>query len=182
MNSPPQNHSLIIYDQPEPRQIFLSDTTYSIGRDSHNGIVIPHNSISRQHALLLRMPLLKPGQYGYRLLDGNSAGQPSLNGLLINGIQRATWDLKSGDTIILGGAVALIYKTIDISLGDKYSNYIKFQTPETKGLKVKVVNSTSTLICESNLVDEYPSVDQQLLLLKEIEEGSLFADLFGSIH
>jgi pSer/pThr/pTyr-binding forkhead associated (FHA) protein len=177
---PPKSHTLIIYDQPEPRQVFLTSTTYSMGRDTHNGIVIPHKSISRQHALLLRMPLLKKGHYGYRLLDGNSAGQPSLNGLIINGVKRATWDLNPGDSIILGGVIALKYQIIDIPVDSKYLNYIKFNTPEITDLNVKIVNYQSTLMSDAVSPDDYPSLEQQLLCLQELDDVSLFSDLFSS--
>ncbi|MFS8859528.1 FHA domain-containing protein [Synechococcus sp. B60.1] len=101
-------HVLVIDDEQGRRAVALSAATYSIGRDPSNAIVIHSAAVSRQHALLLRLPH-KDGQYTYRLLDGNLEGKRSTNGISVNGQRCLSWDLKDGDQILLGDQVRLQY-------------------------------------------------------------------------
>ena len=107
-SSPQTWHVLVIDDEQGRRAVALSAATYSIGRDPSNAIVIHSAAVSRQHALLLRLPQ-KDGQYTYRLLDGNIEGKRSTNGISVNGRRCLSWDLKDGDQILLGDQVRLQY-------------------------------------------------------------------------
>ncbi|MEO1006563.1 MAG: FHA domain-containing protein, partial [Cyanobacteria bacterium J06638_38] len=46
----------------------------------------------------------------YRIIDGNSEGKTSVNGLLINGKKVRFHDLKDGDKIIFGPQVEAVYE------------------------------------------------------------------------
>jgi pSer/pThr/pTyr-binding forkhead associated (FHA) protein len=128
-------HVLVIDDEQGRRALALSAATYSIGRDPSNAIVIHSAAVSRQHALLLRLPQ-KDGQYTYRLLDGNIEGKRSTNGLSVNGQRCLSWDLKDGDQILLGEQVRLQYYVCRSSEVDlqQYLQEVSFRSLKTQVL------------------------------------------------
>ncbi|MBD2447843.1 EAL domain-containing protein [Nostoc sp. FACHB-152] len=97
-------HLLVVQDLQGQRTIPLQETTYSIGRDSRNAIVLRSRSVSRQHAILLRVTLPESDQYGFRIIDGNFKGKPSTNGLYINGTKCFSHNLQHGDLIAFGNS------------------------------------------------------------------------------
>ena len=147
-NQNAESHVLVIHDQPNPRRVLLQSATYSVGRDKRNSIVIPNRAISRQQALLLRMPNPKTGSYRYRILDGNSTGKPSLNGLCINGKDCSIHDLTPGDTILLGNLIRVDYQITQVASSGKYFDYLKIQVPEHQSLRAQPVSPHVTLIAE----------------------------------
>ncbi len=54
--SPQLPHVLVLDDTQGRRALILDAATYSLGRDPQNSIPLRSSSISRQHALLLRVP------------------------------------------------------------------------------------------------------------------------------
>ncbi|MBR8829828.1 MAG: hypothetical protein N5P05_001216 [Chroococcopsis gigantea SAG 12.99] len=124
MNVLPQfRHILVIEDQKARRIIALEEQTYSIGRESTNEIIIYEKVVSRQHATLLRIkksPNLD--NYSYRIVDGDLNGNRSTNGVVINGNNYESHDLKHGDVIYFGGKAKASYyilsNSLDISLFD----------------------------------------------------------------
>ncbi|MFS8775431.1 FHA domain-containing protein [Synechococcus sp. W65.1] len=102
--SPPsaQQHLLIVEDRDGRRTQVLTAAKYFIGRDLANDICLNSQYASRHHAMLLRIPAEREGEYSYRILDGDLEGRPSTNGLLINGQKVSTHQLKSGDVISFG--------------------------------------------------------------------------------
>jgi pSer/pThr/pTyr-binding forkhead associated (FHA) protein len=138
-------HILVIYDQPEGRQVLLQAATYSIGRDKHNAIMIPHKAISRQHALLLRMPLPGNQGYCYRILDGNVAGKSSMNGFTVNDQKYSSYDLQPGDKLCLGGAILAEYKVLSIP-STKYLGYMNVESVQYQSVKSKATNPSETLV------------------------------------
>ncbi len=70
-------HLLVIHDQQGQRTIPLQEATYSLGRDVSNAIVLRSRSVSRQHAILLRVTLPDSERYGFRIIDGNFKGKKS---------------------------------------------------------------------------------------------------------
>ncbi len=86
----------------------LTGPTYSIGRDPHSSIVLSANRISRHHAILMRVPQ-SDHHSTYRLMDGNLVGEPSLNGIEVNGIRCYSHDLQDGDEVVFGGCVKAYY-------------------------------------------------------------------------
>jgi pSer/pThr/pTyr-binding forkhead associated (FHA) protein len=175
------SHVLIIYDQPEPRQFLLKSATYSLGRDKHNSIVIPNRGISRQHALLLRMPMPEQGGYRYRILDGNASGKASLNGLSINGVACTNNDLMSGDRILIGGLVQIEYQILNIPTSGKYFDYLKIQDPTYHSIKTKSINPSETFInIEEFQMNELMSISQNVLTLEELEDDTPATELFNN--
>ncbi|HIK22135.1 MULTISPECIES: FHA domain-containing protein [unclassified Thermosynechococcus] len=133
-----EHHLLNIEDETGKRTIPLDAATYSIGRDVTNAIVIHGHGVSRQHALLLRIP--SPNGYRYRVVDGNAEGKPSANGLLVNGQRVQSHELKDGDEINFGGSVKAHYATV--SMGDaEFVKYLKSVNYHS----IKAVPMTATI-------------------------------------
>lgn len=133
-------HVLVIDDDQGRRAVALNAATYSIGRDPSSAIVVHSAAISRQHALLLRLPQ-KSGQYVYRLLDGNIEGKRSTNGISVNGEKCFTRDLKDGDQILLGDQVPIQYCIRQLSDAD-FQQYL--QSANFRSVKAEVVDRRST--------------------------------------
>jgi pSer/pThr/pTyr-binding forkhead associated (FHA) protein len=111
MNETPNSHILLIADAKGSRKILLDGVKYTIGRDVSNNIQLHSRFVSSQHALILRVPASEPGQYLYRIVDGDLSGKPSLNGIIINNNQQrvSSYDLCHGDIITLAPNVQLKY-------------------------------------------------------------------------
>jgi signal transduction histidine kinase/CheY-like chemotaxis protein/pSer/pThr/pTyr-binding forkhead associated (FHA) protein/HPt (histidine-containing phosphotransfer) domain-containing protein len=105
-------HLLIIYDQSGKKTVPLEEASYSLGRDPRNSIVLNASSVSRQHAMLLRIPGTEPDQFIFRLIDGNLNGQHSRYGLTVNDQLCTSCDLKNGDWIGFGKQVKAKYYAV----------------------------------------------------------------------
>ena len=101
-------HLLIIEDDQGRKQFLLDSSVYSIGRDTRCDIRLFSQFVSRRHATLVQLPK-EDGSCYYRIVDGDSKGKPSANGMLINGQKILAHDLKSRDEIIFGPQVRAIY-------------------------------------------------------------------------
>ncbi|OKH21691.1 diguanylate cyclase [Hydrococcus rivularis NIES-593] len=117
----PFRHVLVIEDQKARRIVVLEQSTYSVGRESSNDIVIYDRIVSRHHATLLRIKKSpRHDSYFYRIIDGDLEGNKSTNGLMINGKRCESHNLKHGDVILLGNKAKLSYyilsNAIDIAL------------------------------------------------------------------
>lgn len=117
----PFRHVLVIEDQKARRIVVLEQSTYSVGRESSNDIVIYDRIVSRHHATLLRIKKSpRHDSYFYRIIDGDLEGNKSTNGLIINGKRCESHNLKHGDVILLGNKAKLSYyilsNAIDIAL------------------------------------------------------------------
>jgi diguanylate cyclase (GGDEF)-like protein len=95
-------HLLVVTDPKGQRTLPLLEATYSIGRDLRNAIVLHSRSVSRQHAILLRVTIPNTDQFGFRIIDGNFQGKRSTNGLLVNGNKCLAYNLQNGDVITFG--------------------------------------------------------------------------------
>jgi diguanylate cyclase (GGDEF)-like protein len=95
-------HLLVVQDIQGQRTIPLQEATYSLGRDASNAIVLRSRSVSRQHAILLRVTVPDTDRYGFRIIDGNFKGKQSTNGLFVNGNKCLSHNLQHGDVIAFG--------------------------------------------------------------------------------
>ncbi|MEM6446244.1 MAG: FHA domain-containing protein [Cyanobacteria bacterium J06642_2] len=113
------NHALILKDRSGPKAYWLTATMYTIGRSPRNNIRIDSDYASRHHAILVRIPSIKGG-YTYQVLDGDSEGNPSTNGVFVNGQKVDFHDLKNGDEIRFSSDATATYllteKTLDFIL------------------------------------------------------------------
>ncbi len=141
-NASQQRHFLIVEDAGGSREVPLMRIKYTLGRDPTNDIQVQSQFVSRQHALLLRLPAAELGHYRYRLIDGDLQGHPSANGLVL-GEQRVTsHDLQHGDAVVLGRDAKVTYYRVawqpggqvrldDTTLGDSaMSKLAQAQQPE----------------------------------------------------
>jgi hypothetical protein len=145
VNQIDKHHILTIYESSQTRDILLDRLTLSIGRDPLNAIAIDHRGISRQHAILFRMPAAIPGEYLYRLVDGNASGQFSRNGIMVNGIRTKEKDLQPGDQILFGSVVSAEYKIITAIQGQSIP-CPQAQSPAYRSVKSPIVNAQKTLV------------------------------------
>ncbi|MEN9202490.1 MAG: FHA domain-containing protein [Thermostichus sp. DG02_3_bins_51] len=150
-------HVLVIDDDEGRRAVALNAATYSIGRDPNNAIVIHSSAVSRQHALLLRLPQ-KGGQYTYRLLDGNIEGKRSTNGITVNGERCLSRDLKDGDQILLGEQVPIQYYIRQLS-DEEFQQYL--QSVSFRSVKAEVVDRRATTM------QRFDPPSSQVILPKE---------------
>jgi pSer/pThr/pTyr-binding forkhead associated (FHA) protein len=110
MNETLISHTLLITDAKGSRTCNLDGLKYTIGRDESNNIQLHSRFVSRQHAILLRVPASEPGRYLYRVIDGDLSGKPSVNGVVVNHLQKVTsYELCHGDIITLAPNVQMIY-------------------------------------------------------------------------
>jgi pSer/pThr/pTyr-binding forkhead associated (FHA) protein len=171
-------HILTLKDASGTRSVALDAATVSIGRDPNNTIVLTSKAVSRQHAILLRLPL-PGGGYRYRLLDGNSSGKPSTNGIIVNGKRCSAHDLNSGDALMFGGQVKASYQVLPADQA-KYAKYMNVHALDFHSIKIEPINSKATYIGEE--LDESPVLNKKsnaldaLLEEDEMELTELFYD------
>ena len=103
-----EEHILIVTDGKGHREVKLQDETYSLGRGVQCNIVLQSQFVSRHHATLIKRKNEEGNQY--RIIDGNTEGKTSVNGLLIDGRKVRFHDLKHGDKVILGPQVEAVYE------------------------------------------------------------------------
>ncbi len=136
-----QEQHILVIDDHDCGVFALDAATYSIGRDSSNAIVLKDESVSRQHALLLRMPVPGENRYQYRLIDGNAQGNPSRNGTVVNGEPCKMLDLVKGDSIQFGRDSFCTYLTIS-GAESELSQYI--ESAEFQSIKAGLTDSKET--------------------------------------
>ncbi len=100
---------LVVEDDAGQHEIELENDHYTIGRDPKNDICLRSQFASRYHAVLRRVNH-DNGSYTYTINDGNLAGKPSTNGLLVNGQKQQSYALKTGDLIVFGPHVRATYQ------------------------------------------------------------------------
>ncbi|MEM8603205.1 MAG: FHA domain-containing protein [Cyanobacteria bacterium P01_H01_bin.121] len=99
------NYILIVEEEGHVQTYELSQPYYTIGRASSSNIRLNAARVSRLHGALVRIHD-GSGHTTYRLVDGNhKTGQPSQNGITVNGAKIAFKDLQDGDQITFGRSV-----------------------------------------------------------------------------
>ena len=139
-NLPKVSHILTIKHRQHEQEIHLDQSSYSIGRESSNSIVILSRLVSRYHATLLRLTEPETDEYVYWIIDGDLQGNHSSNGLLINGKYCLSRQLKDGDIIAFAVGVEATY------------NIRKYSTnPSNLGTEKQQKNA-------SNKIQELPTI------------------------
>ena len=109
----PKKHLLVVEESNDKRRIIdLESTTYSIGRDSSNSIVLDSSQISRYHATLLRITIPGTNDFQFRIIDGDLKGRRSKNGFRVNSKVCFSYDLQHNDVITFGEDIIATYNTI----------------------------------------------------------------------
>jgi pSer/pThr/pTyr-binding forkhead associated (FHA) protein len=116
---PTLSHVLIIKDHSGPKAYWLTAEMYTVGRDPSSSIQLDSQYISRSHAILFKSPSEdNPDDFVYQLLDGDIEGNPSTNGIYVNGEQVDFRDLQDGDEVQFGFDVLATYCIQEKSLED----------------------------------------------------------------
>jgi signal transduction histidine kinase/pSer/pThr/pTyr-binding forkhead associated (FHA) protein len=152
-------HLLIVDDAEGRRTISLEATTYSIGRDGTNSIVLHSKMVSRQHAILLRVTSPDTSNYLFRIIDGDLQGKRSTNGLMINGRKLFSHDLKHGDTMVFGGDVKAKYYAISNLTDSDFDQFCEAKDLST--ILSKSVNPFQTLVPTD---DDFQSLSEAALV------------------
>jgi len=111
-------HILVIEDRKGRRIVSLEESNYTLGRDSHNPIILYDYQVSRTHATLIRKINDDDNNgFSYRIMDGDLQGKKSTNGILINGHSSISHELKHGDTIRFANEAKANYYIIPTDSG-----------------------------------------------------------------
>lgn len=105
-----EDHVLVVIDSKGQKEIILEEANYSLGRGKHCDIRLNSQFVSRHHATLMKRSRGEGGNEYYRIIDGDSSGKVSVNGLLVNGRKVVFHDLKDGDRVIFGPQVSATYQ------------------------------------------------------------------------
>jgi pSer/pThr/pTyr-binding forkhead associated (FHA) protein len=178
-----ERHVLVINDG-KRRAIALEAAAYSIGRDPSNAIVINADTMSRQHAILLRVPVPGKHRYRYRVIDGNFEGKPSANGVFSNGKKISTCDLANGDVIRFGQTIEASY--LKVSMGEEeFSHYLEGISYQR--IKSEMVNAKETLVANGLMEEELrteivTTVATMPVQVKSISQNRSASPLTETIH
>ena len=140
-------HVLVIDDQKAKRIVALEESTYSVGRDSSNSIIIYDHQVSRHHATLIRVTDYQSNQQTYRVIDGNLDGKKSTNGITVNGSSCLSQELKHGDLIGFGSKAQASYQIIsdpahaDLIKAEAQSNLFSNSSPLTEEFQKTLISN-----------------------------------------
>lgn len=148
---PTQEQHILVIDDHDCGVFALDAATYSIGRDSGCAIVLNDASVSRQHALLLRMPVPGENRYRYRLIDGNSQGKRSTNGTIVNGEPCQSHELAKGDSIQFGKESFCTYLIIS---GEEAELSQYLESAEFQSIKAGTTDPKATVWLEEPIEPE----------------------------
>ncbi len=155
-------HFLVLQNGHQEQIIPLDATTYSIGRHQANSIVIDDVIVSRQHAILLRIPKPKSNHFLFRIIDGNLQGKRSQNGIWVNGKRCYSHDLQNNDVILFSNKfeatyyqVGQIEDTVTPAQPSGYSDHTILMSAELKSPELKNLNE-SVLIRMSSIPELTP--------------------------
>lgn len=123
-----KNTVLIVEDDQGTKEIFLTKKIYTIGRAPKRDIRISSPFVSRYHATLIRHQH-ENGYFYYQIMDGDPMGSNlSANGIMVNGNQVYSYELKHGDKILFGPHVIGIYKNVSSSMARQKPNQDEIDT------------------------------------------------------
>ena len=151
-------HILVIEIEDKKQLFSLDDATYTIGRHKANTIVLDNQTVSRNHAFLLRVCDINTKQHSFRIIDGDLNGKRSHNGLWLNGKRCFVHDLKDHDVISFGENVHATYiSTSNLSdprlSGDQAIQSLPIPLPRT------TLKPESTLFHKATLGNAQPVQD-----------------------
>lgn len=135
-------HILVITDSQGRRVLALEAATYSLGRDPSSAIVLHADSVSRQHALLLRVPIPASHEYHYQIVDGNAVGKASTNGIKINGTLVPRHTLTDGDVVEFAADAQATYHYRTV-VDPEMREYL--QAAEFRSIKLPMVEKSATV-------------------------------------
>ncbi len=139
-------HLLVIDEGEGHRVIELKASSYFVGRDPTNAIVLDSKDVSRQHAIFLRLTSANPNDYNFLLIDGNLQGTASSNGTRVNAEPCLSTRLCHGDQIRFGCQAKANYLILDPLTDQEFKDYC--QKGEYEDLLTEVHNARGTIIID----------------------------------
>ncbi|PZD72922.1 putative signaling protein [Acaryochloris thomasi RCC1774] len=128
------------------RVIELKASSYFVGRDPTNAIVLESKDVSRQHAIFLRLTSTNPNDYSFLLIDGNLQGTASSNGTKVNAEPCLSTRLGHGDQIRFGCQAKANYFILDPLTDQEFQDYCEGRGYED--LLTEVHNARGTIIID----------------------------------
>jgi len=118
------HHVLVVKDRNGPKAYWLTAPMYTLGRETNNSIRLDSAFVSRYHAVLVKMPApTTPVGFIYQLLDGDTEGNPSTNGVAVNNRRIDYHELQDGDDIRFSADVTAHYILRKVTLDTILSTY-----------------------------------------------------------
>ena len=142
-------HLLSLKDPEGVRLFPLESATYSVGRDTKNSIVVRSKSVSRQHAVLLRVTSPDQDEFFFRIIDGSFTGKRSTNGIFINGQRLTAKDLRHGDFIEFGDQAQADYYAISNLTNQEFQEVCDLEDP-TALLNGEITGGYKTVVADLN--------------------------------
>jgi pSer/pThr/pTyr-binding forkhead associated (FHA) protein len=104
---------LVVKDTLGKRVIPLTNIYYSVGRAPESHVRLFDTFVSREHALIIRIPEDHGQGYRFRVFDGGSNSQPSTNGVYVNGQAVRSHPLQLGDVVHFGPKASATLERVD---------------------------------------------------------------------
>lgn len=139
-------HLLVIDEGNDHRLIELKASSYFVGRDPTNAIVLQSKDVSRQHAIFLRLTSTDPNEYGFLLIDGNLQGTASSNGTKVNGDPCLSTRLCHGDQVRFGYHARAKYLILPSLTNQEFDDYCA--EGQYEDLLSEVQNPRGTIIVD----------------------------------
>ncbi|WP_244348424.1 FHA domain-containing protein [Thermostichus vulcanus] len=127
--SKPVHLVLIFTDQLGQRGVVLDNIYYSVGRSPSNHIRLYDSCVSREHALIIRIPEENQAGHSYMVFDGSPGSRRSTNGLFVNGKAVLSHPLRPFDKIGFGPNVTAIVETTDRLSPETLAALLKTPSP-----------------------------------------------------
>ncbi len=159
-NSDQVRHILVIEDRKARRIVTLEDSTYSIGRDTKNDIVLYDNQVSRYHATLLRIIDYKTNQVLYRIIDGDLQGKRSTNGIIVNRKPCLSHELKHGDIIRFAGRAKAIYHVIAPNTSTDFNLLIEEEIDEKTLIEDRKSKTETIEAAKQTIIFNQPDLEK----------------------
>lgn len=161
MSQPLILHQLVFNSTTFKKTVHLHESLYSIGRHPSSSIVIPSLKLSRHHATLVKY--IVDDHELFCIVDGDTHGKRSTNGIYVNGQKYLEYELKHGDTVVFPGDIRATYQIVH---GADNSYYREDQgedhTSESAIFKAILTQAKSTNLgstLDPNLVEDLSLVD-----------------------
>ncbi len=135
---------LVLSDSWGQRIIPLDNIYYSIGRSPSSHIRLFDTFVSREHALIIRIPETHGNGYSFMIFDGDSGSKRSTNGLYVNGQPVRSHQLQPKDVIQFGPKVEAVVEMATTFGVDNFTGSTEVTQPPTEAELTNLSRNTAT--------------------------------------